>query len=1489
MAILKGTKGADRLTSKSAAADSLYGDEGNDTLDGGAGGDLMDGGAGNDLYYVNSNSDKVIEASDGGIDTIITTLSLDLTASASRLQNVENVSVNSSVLNFLNITLGGNALDNKLTGHAGADTLKGYGGNDTLLGLAGRDNLQGGAGNDLLDGGAGNDTLLGGTGDDTYIVNDAGDVVTELANEGTDTIETSLNLDLGKLANVENLTLTTGATSGKGNALSNVLKASTAAAVALDGGDGNDTLIGNAGADSLSGGAGNDALLGMAGKDTLDGGLGNDTLDGGADNDTYTDAGGSDTYVMAGNFGQDVITDTGSAVAEADKLVFADARYDQLWFTLDNAGTMTIRQLGSTNQVSIKNWAASSASGAIEALQAQGDTGRLNITQKQIEALASRMAGIPVPTSLDTLPTVDRAAIQSIWTGITPRKQAILIQGGSGNDTLTAVVNGDTLDGGAGNDRLEAPAGVAAIYRFSGTNFGVDTVAATDPHAPLVLQFADTHFRDLNRGGPSPFGAGLADEFYVGAPSQGSTATNAVAITQGSDHLFLQASNGAGQLLTLAEEDFYFANMTFTIVPPSVVTGSPANDSGYRQRQPVIWETFNITDIQATLVQESRALIGSAGSDTLTGGDGNDTLIGGTGDDTLWGHRGNDVLVGGEGNDFLAGGNMAGEDTYVFAGNFGQDTVIDLDTLFSWAQNPRVGQDTLRFDDVSFDKLWFTFDGSGMKIQVLGSPNSVTVRDWDWSITGTGQIETMLAQSADGVMSITADAVDKLAELMKGTAPPASLDDLPFEKRQAILDAQAAQWKLAIPVTPITGTSGNDTLIATKDGDILDGGAGNDRLVAPTGVTPVYRFSGTAFGHDTVAAADAHTPLVLQFTDTNFHDLFEGYGSSNTSTLYVQPQGGAQVNDGTAAEVVTIEGPRAPSQAGTPPINVSGGTADRPELLQATDGAGHLLTIRGEDFRFANQTYILSPSDTNPWKPFASFTTQQDFIWQTFNVTDIKATLAVGNVQLVGTAGNDTLTGGQGNDSLVGGAGNDTLWGNRGDDTLDGGEGNDFLAGGNQAGRDTYIFAGNFGQDTLIDLDVPLYYDVPSYGSLADRLGQDTVRFNDVAFDHLWFTREGNNLKIQVLGSTDSVTVLEWDMYGNSMGNIETMLAQSADGLMTITPASVNALVNAMSGITPPTNSLSELTPAQQSAIAEAQTAQWHVVIEPPLLIEGTDGADRLLGGSGNDTMLGGGGNDNLFGRAGADRIMGGDGNDTLTGGSGNDSMEGGAGDDEYFVDAEGDIVSESASDGGIDRITASVNFDLRNTPQVETLLLAGPASIGIGNALNNELAMITATNGRLEGHEGDDSLYSGVGNDTMWGNEGADTFSLIGNFGQDIIGDTTAADVMGDRIVFQDVNFDALWFSLDSSNHLVIQKLGTDNTIRTSLQYDSAAPLMGTIEARSNAGTVTLDDQGLQALVQAMATIAKPASSLSELSTEQRTTLLVAEQQAWHGLAVPV
>lgn len=94
-------------------------------------------------------------------------------------------------------------------------------------------------------------------------------------------------------------------------------------------GDGKDVVDGGAGNDVLMGGSGNDVLSGGAGNDTLNGGAGDDTLSGGTGNDTLTGGSGADTFVFAAGDGRDVVTDfeagaEGKDVVQLSKDVFAD-------------------------------------------------------------------------------------------------------------------------------------------------------------------------------------------------------------------------------------------------------------------------------------------------------------------------------------------------------------------------------------------------------------------------------------------------------------------------------------------------------------------------------------------------------------------------------------------------------------------------------------------------------------------------------------------------------------------------------------------------------------------------------------------------------------------------------------------------------------------------------------------------------------------------------------------------------------------------------------------------------------------------------------------------------------------------------------------------------------------------------------------------------------------------------------------------------------
>ena len=307
---ITGTAGADTLAG-TAGADFIDALGGIDTITANAGNDTVAAGAGNDIIVatVNDGNDAYDgQASTGDTYTLAgttadATVNLQLgTASSAQtgsdtLANIENVIGGSG-----NDTLTGKALENNtLTGGAGNDTLYGRGGANA--------------------GGAG-DTLVGGTGDDTYIV-DFTATITEVANEGADTVRTSLT-SYTLSANVENLVYTgTGVTrfTGTGSTAANV----------ITGGGGADTLDGAAGNDTLIGGAGNDTITGNTGADILIGGVGADTINTGAVDDNLADL---IRYLGANEFGDTVTNfDATGTATQVDRVQFGgtlNAAYDDV-------------------------------------------------------------------------------------------------------------------------------------------------------------------------------------------------------------------------------------------------------------------------------------------------------------------------------------------------------------------------------------------------------------------------------------------------------------------------------------------------------------------------------------------------------------------------------------------------------------------------------------------------------------------------------------------------------------------------------------------------------------------------------------------------------------------------------------------------------------------------------------------------------------------------------------------------------------------------------------------------------------------------------------------------------------------------------------------------------------------------------------------------------------------------------------------------------
>lgn len=138
-----------------------------------------------------------------------------------------------------------------------------------------------------------------------------------------------------------------------------------------------------------------------------------------------------------------------------------------------------------------------------------------------------------------------------------------------------------------------------------------------------------------------------------------------------------------------------------------------------------------------------------------------------------------------------------------------------------------------------------------------------------------------------------------------------------------------------------------------------------------------------------------------------------------------------------------------------------------------------------------------------------------------------------------------------------------------------------------------------------------------------------------------------------------------------------------------------------------------------------------------PLMANGGNGDDILIGGLGSNQLWGGNGNDHLVGQFANDTIEGQSGDDTIQGGAGNDILRGGDGSDFVVGDSGADSLN---GDGGNDQLLGGSGDDY------------------------------------LEGAAGADTLNGGSGNDSLYGNADNDVLtagtgrnSLSGGSGNDI------------------------------------------------------------------------------------------------------------------------
>jgi Ca2+-binding RTX toxin-like protein len=335
----------------------------------------------------------------------------------------------------------GTAASQTLAGGDFNDVLSGQGGDDALYGHGGDDTLDGGDGNDTLRGGAGDDDMSGGAGDDIYYVDSGADMVVETANQGTDTVHTTISFTLGQ--HFEHL---------------------------IADSDGGLALTGHSRDNHITGGGGDDTLDGGDGNDVLRGGAGDDDMDGGAGDDSYYVDSSADMVVETAGQGTDTVHTTISLTL--------DQHLENLVADSDGGLTLTGNDLANTI----------TGGGGGDTLDGGGDNDVLrggagddiyyvySSADVVEEAAGQGIDTIHTTASVTLVQHVENLTADSDGgLTLTGNDLANTITGGSGDDTLDGGDGNDVLRGGAGDDDMDGGAGNDIYYVDSGADMVVET------------------------------------------------------------------------------------------------------------------------------------------------------------------------------------------------------------------------------------------------------------------------------------------------------------------------------------------------------------------------------------------------------------------------------------------------------------------------------------------------------------------------------------------------------------------------------------------------------------------------------------------------------------------------------------------------------------------------------------------------------------------------------------------------------------------------------------------------------------------------------------------------------------------------------------------------------------------------------------------------------------------------------------------------------